>query len=82
MMSQKQYSGMRQCHGKDILFDCPIIQGDLGVILKKSHQHTVIGTALAFQMVFLCFFSFYLETGISNTFLFISALLVQKVFIW
>ena len=73
---------MRQCHSKDISNDLPFIKGDLRVVFKKSDQHTVISTALAFQMIFFGFFSFYLKTGICNPFIFIPTLLVQKVFIW
>ena len=73
---------MRQCHSKDISIYLPFIKGDLGVVFKKSHQHTVVGTALTFQMVFFGFFSFYFKTGICNPFFLVPTLLVQKVFIW
>ena len=73
---------MRKGHGKDISINRPFIQRDLSIVLKKSDQHAVIGTALTFQMVFFCFCSFYSETGVRNPFLFISALLVQKVLVW
>ena len=73
---------MRQSHGKDVSLNFPFIQGDLGVVFKEPDPHTVIGTALAFQMVFFGFLSFYFKTGISDAPIFIPVLLVQEVFIW
>lgn len=69
---------MRQRHGKDIPLNFPFIQGDLGIVLKKSHQHAVISAALAFEMVLFCFFTFYFKAGVGDPPVFISVLLVQE----
>ena len=81
-MPQKQYSRIWQSHCEEISFDFAFIKCNLCIIFEESDQHTVICAALAFQMVFFAFFPRYLKTGISDSFLFISILLVQKVFIW
>lgn len=72
---------MRQRHREEASLDLPFIKGNLGVVLKESNQHAVIGAALAFQMVFLDFRSFYLEAGIRDSLVLVSALLIYEVFV-